>query len=156
MATLVEIFTQPEVRPQVVRACVSLIDAEVKSKSGLSALAIKAGYKLVVAVRPSMVTEVVDRLLPEFAEAMEPMFADSRGRAEVDAQPLPEAFSARLLEDPPAVAQALLSVTDRRAARASGPLRKTYDRLRDSAETHVRAAVPALARGLTPFVAPAA
>ena len=152
MASLVEIFTQPEVRPRVVRACVSLIDAEVKSKTGLSALAIKAGYKLVVAIRPTMVTEVVDRLLPEFAAAMQPMFADSEARAAGGAQPLPEVFAARLLEDPPAVAQALLSVTDRRAAKANGPLRKTYDRLRDSAESHVRAAVPALARGLTPLV----
>lgn len=153
MATLVEIFTAPEVRPLVVRACASLIDAEVKSKSGLSALAIKAGYKLVVAVRPSMVGDVVDRLLPEFAAALEPMHVESRDEAARAGTPLPEVFVARVTRDSARVAQALLTVTDRRAAKASGPLRKTYDRLRDSAETHVRGAVPGLAQTLAPFLA---
>lgn len=153
MATLVEILTRPDVRPRVVRACASLIDAEVQSKSGLSALAIKAGYKLVAAIRPSMVSDVVDRLLPEFAGAIEPIFVESREQAGRSVLPLPDVFSARLTDDPVRVAGALLSVTDRRAAKASGPLRKTYDRLRDSAESHVRAAVPSLARALAPFVA---
>jgi len=153
MATLVEIFTAPEVRPKVVRACASLIDGEVKSKSGLSALAIKAGYKLVVAIRPSMVHDVVDRLLPEFAAALEPMHVESRDEAARAGTPLPEVFVTRVAGDSARVAQALLTVTDRRAAKASGPLRKTYDRLRDSAETHVRGAVPGLAQTLAPFLA---
>lgn len=153
MATLVEIFTAPEVRPKVVRACASLIESEVQSKSGLSALAIKAGYKLVAAVRPSMVTDVCDRLLPEFAEALEPFHVESRDQAARAGTPLPDVFVAKLTGDPSRIAQALLTVTDRRAAKASGPLRKTYDRLRDSAENHVRAAVPGLARTLAPFLA---
>ena len=153
MATLVEILTREEVRPQVVRACASLIDAEVKSKTGLSALAIKAGYKLVAAIRPSMVADVVDRLLPEFAAALEPAFVESCEQAARAGAPLPEVFAAHVTTEAPGVAQALLTVTDRRAAKASGPLRKTYDRLRDSAEAHVRIAVPGLARTLAPFVA---
>lgn len=152
MAALVEILTQPDVRPQVVGACASLIDAEVQSKSGLSSLAIKAGYKLVLAIRPTMVREVVDRLLPEFAAALEPIFGESQEEAGRSRKSLGEVFAARLEADPGRVATALLSVTDRRAAKASGPLRKTYDRLRDTAETHVRAAVPGLARALAPFV----
>lgn len=152
MATLVEIFTRPEVRPQVVEACASLIDAEVQSKTGLSALAIKAGYKLVNAIRPRMVHDVVDRLLPEFAEALEPLYAESQEQAGRAGTPLAEAFASKLNEDEPRVAAALLTVTDRRAAKASGPLRKTYDRLRGSAETHVLAAVPKLAGTLGPFL----
>jgi hypothetical protein len=151
MATLVEIFTRSEVRPQVVQACASLIDAEVQSKTGLSALAIKAGYKLVNAIRPSMVQDVVDRLLPEFAEALEPLHAESQEAARAGT-PLPEAFAGKLNAEPQRVAAALLSVTDRRAAKASGPLRKTYDRLRGSAEAHVLAAVPKLATTLAPFL----
>lgn len=152
MATLVEIVTQPEIRPQVVRACESLIDAEVASKSGLSALALKAGYKLVRAVKPTMVGEVVDHLLPEFAEALEPFLVECREQARGGGRPLPQIFEAKLAGDPARVAAALLSVTDRRAARASGPLHKTYDRLRSTADEHVRAAVPGLARALAPFV----
>ena len=39
-------------------------------------------YRLVQAVRPSMVSHVVDRLLPEFAAAMEPFYAASVALAE--------------------------------------------------------------------------
>lgn len=151
MASLAELFTRTEVRPRVVQACASLIDAEVRSKSGLSALAIKAGYKLVLAVRPTMVADVVDRLLPEFAEAIQPMFVESQQESARSGRPLPAVFEAQVAGDPPRVAGALLSVTDRRAQKASGPLRKTYDRLRDTADAHVRAAVPGLARALAPF-----
>lgn len=150
MARLEEILTHPEVRPKVVAACAELVDAEVKSKTGLSALAIKAGYKLVCAIKPSMVSEVVDRLLPEFAAALEPLHAESQ-RAGSGRSPA-ERFEAQLTADPARTAQALLTVTDARAAKASGALRKTYDRLRDTADTHVRAAVPGLARTLAPFV----
>lgn len=160
MARLEEILTQPEVRPKVVGAVAELVDAEVKSKTGLSALAIKAGYKLVCAIKPSMVTEVVDRLLPEFAAALEPLYVDSQ-RAGGAARPLSEKpasrpsgpdFEAQLLADPARTAAALLTVTDARAAKASGALRKTYDRLRSTADAHVRTAVPGLARTLAPFV----
>jgi hypothetical protein len=150
MARLEEILTQPEIRPKVVGACAELIDAEVKSKSGLSALAIKAGYKLVCAIKPSMVTEVVDRLLPEFAAALEPLFVECQRAG--GSKPLSERFEATLVADPARTAAALLTVTDARAAKASGALRKTYDRLRDTADNHVRAAVPGLARTLAPFV----
>jgi hypothetical protein len=151
MARLEEILTQPEVRPKVVGAVAELIDAEVKSKSGLSALAIKAGYKLVCAIKPSMVTEVVDRLLPEFAAALEPLYVDSQ-RAGGAARPLSEKFESQMVADPARTAGMLLTVTDARAAKASGALRKTYDRLRDTADAHVRTAVPGLARTLAPFV----
>lgn len=152
MASLAEILTAPEIRPQVVRACAELVDAEVQSKTGLSALAIKAGYKLVKAVKPGMVAEVVDRLLPEFAEAMQPMYAESEQTAARTGRPLAEVFTEKLTSDPPLVAAALLTVTDRRAAKASGALRKTYDRLRDTAENHVTLAIPGLARAIGPFL----
>lgn len=153
MATLVEIVTRPAVRPQVVRACESLIEAEVASKSGLSALALKAGYKLVRAIKPTMVGEVVDHLLPEFAAALEPFLLEAREAEarERGRRTLPQVFEARVAGDPARVAAALLSVTDARAARASGPLKKTYERLRSTADEHVRAAVPGLARALAPF-----
>ncbi len=150
MARLAEILTQPEARPQVVKACVTLIDAEVASKSGFSGLAVKAGYKLVKAIKPTMISDVVDKLLPEFAEAMQPMFEEAVRQA--GGRPQGERFADNLRGDPKRVAAALLTVTDRRADKASGALKKTYARLRDTAEEHVQAAVPGLAGTLTPFV----
>ena len=152
MATLAEILTQPEVRPQVVRACADLIDAEVQSKTGFSGLAVKAGYKLVKTIKPSMVPEVVDKLLPEFAAAMEPMFAEVELQSAMTARPRAELFSTHMQSDPKRVAAALLTVTDRRADKASGALKKTYGRLRDTAEEHVQVAIPGLVRALSPFV----
>ncbi len=150
MARLAEILTKPEVRPQVVQACAVLIDAEVASKSGFSGLAVKAGYKLVKTIKPTMIGEVVDKLLPEFAEAMQPIFDEVERAA--GSRPRGELFGAQLRGDPKRVAAALLTVTDRRAEKASGALKKTYARLRDTAEEHVQAAVPGLAGALTPFV----
>ena len=79
------------------------------------------------------------------------MFVESQQESARSGRPLPAVFEAQVAGDPPRVAGALLSVTDRRAQKASGPLRKTYDRLRDTADAHVRAAVPGLARALAPF-----
>lgn len=152
MASLAEILTQPELRPQVVRACASLIDAEVQSKTGFSGLAVKAGYKLVKTIKPSMVPDVVDKLLPEFAAAMQPMFDEVEREVADSRKPRGEVFNAHMQSDPPRVAAALLTVTDRRAEKASGALKKTYARLRDSAGEHVQAAVPGLVRTLSPFV----
>ena len=152
MARLAEILTQPEIRPQVVQACAHLIDTEVQGKSGLSGLAVKAGYKLVKAIKPTMVGDVVDKLLPEFAEAMQPMFAEVEQQSATSGRPRGELFSTHMQADPNRVAAALLTVTDRRAEKASGALQKTYNRLRGTAEEHVQAAIPGLVRTLTPFV----
>ena len=152
MASLVDLLTTSETRPRVVRACCDLIEAEVDSKKGISGIAVKAGYRLVRAVKPTMVAEVVDRLLPEFAEAMEPFYAASVAAAEAEKRPVSRVFADRLTQDDAAVAEALLQVTDRRAEKASGPLLKTYKKLRGSAHDHVTQAVPGLARTISPFV----
>ena len=136
----------------MVQACADLIDAEVATKSGFAGLAVKAGYKLVKTIKPSMVPDVVDKLLPEFAEAMQPMFAEVEQQATSKGRPRSEVFSAHMQSDPARVAAALVTVTDRRAEKASGALKKTYARLRDTASDHVQAAVPGLVRTLAPFV----
>ncbi len=99
-----------------------------------------------------MVAEVVDRLLPEFAEAMDPFYAVSLKEAEAAGRPVARVFAEQLTKDDSAVAESLLQVTDRRAEKASGPLLKTYKKLRGSAHEHVRLAVPGLATTISPFV----
>jgi hypothetical protein len=146
---LAEKLTAPEIRREVVQACVNLVDSEVASKSGLSGMAIKAGYKVVKALKPGMIPGAVDTLLPEFAAAMQPLYDEStKGAADEKA-----AFTTYLLEHPDATADALLEVTDARAQRAQNKtVKKTYDRLRGTARDNVRAAVPGLAKALTPFL----
>jgi hypothetical protein len=72
MTTLPELLTS-EKKDQVVEDCCSLIDAEVKDKGGISGLAIKAGYGAVKGIKPGFVRTVVHDLLPEFAQALDPV-----------------------------------------------------------------------------------
>ncbi len=142
MSTLAEILTAAETRPKVVAACSQLVADEVKSKRGFSGAAVKTGYKVVTTFKPTIVPEVVDKLLPEFAEALQPYYERSGN----------EAFERELVDHKADVAESLLGVTDRRAKKVAGTLRKAYDRLRGTASNHVEAAVPNLARALAPFV----
>ncbi|MBC8067164.1 MAG: hypothetical protein IAG13_02430 [Deltaproteobacteria bacterium] len=145
-SSLVDKLTAPDVRPQVVAACVSLVDREVASKGGLSGMAVKAGYAVIKAVKPGFVAQVVETLLPEFAAAMEPIYTREGAAG-------PEAFTRYLEGHRDEVADALLTVTDARAQRAKNPtIKKTYDRLRGSARDNVSAAVPNLAATLRPFL----
>jgi hypothetical protein len=136
MATLPELLTS-EKKDQVVEDCCSLIDAEVKDKGGISGLAIKAGYGAVKGIKPGFVRTVVHDLLPEFAQALDPVWQD----AKKDGKPVAPFFASNSSR----VADALLAITDAKAARSkSGVVKGTYDKLRNSAKKNVEAAVPRL------------
>ncbi|MCA9719299.1 MAG: hypothetical protein H6713_04655 [Myxococcales bacterium] len=152
MATLAELLTQSETRPRVVTACVSLVESEVAGKRGLSGAAVRTGFRVVKAVKPTMVAEVVDRLLPEFAEALEPFYVEAQRRAEGEDVSVGDAFADALSRDTRRAAEALLVVTDRRAEKVSGAIKKAYQRLRGTAQGHVEAAAPNLGRTLGDFL----
>ena len=141
MTTLKEAICEPTKRPQVVRDTTRLVEDEVSSKSGLSGLAIKAGFKTVSAVKPGLVAEVVDSLLERFVDKMEPFYKEWVAGGKKGG------FDALLLSKKSQVANALLGVTDDRARQVSNQtLKKTYQALRPQGEKHVEAAVPGLAR----------
>lgn len=136
MANLPELLTN-EKKEQVVEDCCSLIEAEVKDKGGISGLAIKAGYSAVKGVKPGFVRNVVTDLLPEFADALNPIWQDAKR----DGKPVASFFNANSSR----VADALLSITDAKAQRAkSAVVKGTYEKLRGSAKKNVEAAVPRL------------
>lgn len=148
MSTLAEKLTAPEVRAKVVTACCELVESEVGSKRGLSGAAIKAGYKVVKALKPGMIPGVVNTLLPEFAAAMQPIWDKTAGD---DGDK--DAFTSYITSHAEETSDALLQVTDARAQRAANKtVAKTYGRLRGSAKDNVSAAVPGLARTLSPFL----
>lgn len=137
MGKLEEALTAPGKRQQVVQDCVRLIDEEVDARSGISGLALKGAYKVVKAVRHGFVGEAVDRFLPPFAARLDPMLAERDTTA--PGQSLERYFSAHAGR----VADALLAITDERAARAGpGPVRGAYERLRPSARRHVEESAP--------------
>src|SRR5262245_62112552 len=127
--TLKELFGDPARRQDVVRDCCDLIDKEVKDKSGLSSMAIKAGYAVVNGVKPAFVRETVDHLLDQFADRLDPIYQEAKGAG----KPVGDHFVANKGR----VADALLAITDERAKRSKAQaVVKTYEKLRGSAKTN--------------------
>jgi hypothetical protein len=138
MPDLTETLTSEAKKNAVVDDCLALIDAEVADRGGLTGLAIKAGYKTVQGIKPGFVKQVVSDLLPEFAKALEPLWAEAHAKG----ANLRQHFDANA----PRVADALLGITDEKANRSKSSMVKgTYEKLRGTAKKNVEAAVPRLA-----------
>jgi hypothetical protein len=131
-------FEQPEARDAVIDDCCRLIDDEVGKKRGMGGLVIKTGYKAVRGIKPGFVRKVVSSLLDDWTLALEPIWDEASAKNVTPVEHLAEQRSR--------VADALLSVTDGKAARAKSALvAKTYEKLRPVAKKNVEEAVPGLA-----------
>lgn len=125
-------------KSQVVADCCKLVDEEVASKGGISGLAVKAGYAAVKGIKPGFISHVVERLLPEFASKLDPLWAEATKTGNP---------TGHLSSNRSQVADALLSVTDGKAkSSSSSVIRGTYDKLRGSAKKNVEDAVPRLGK----------
>lgn len=137
MGTLQDIVADGEKRKEVVAKAIEVIDAEVSDKGGLSGIAIKGAYAMVKGLAPGMVNKLMNGLLDDFMGALEPFHAEARQKG--------TDVKAHLVSRQADVANALLAITDRRAARANqGTLKKGYEKLRPTAQKHVEQAVPRL------------
>jgi hypothetical protein len=137
MPTLKEQLGSGEKRQQVIDDAIKVLDAEVADKGGLTGLAVKGGYKVVQGIRPGFVKDVVSGLLDDFLDAMDPIYQEAKQKG--------RAAGGYLLENKGRMAEGLLGVTDRKAARADGVLKKAYEKLRPLAKGQVEAAAPRLA-----------
>ena len=146
MPTLKEVLVSGEKRPAVIEDCCRLIDAEVASKTGFTGLAVKACFATVKAIKPGMIRHAVDDLLDDFTEQLDPFYAAaSQAKTPVD-----EYLRAHAAD----VAEALLRVTDGRAAKStSGTVKKAYEKLRPSGKKHTMDAVPGLSRIVKKYAA---
>jgi hypothetical protein len=136
-------------RPKVIADCGRLIEEEVDSKGGLTGLAVKAAFAVVKAVKPGFVTEAIDHMLDDFVGRLEPFYADAQAKNE----PVGSLMNARA----GAVADALLAISDERAARSQNQtLKKAYEKLRPTGKKHVEAAVPRIGRLIAKYVSAAA
>ena len=127
-ATLPEILLAPQTQPQVVADCQALIEQQVSDMSGISGTAIKLAYKTVNKFAADHVHHQVEALLPLMADKLDPYWAD---------------FGDYLSKRGDEVAEALLSITDARAANSTHPsIVKAYGAVRGSAAKHVTAALP--------------
>ena len=139
MPYLTDVLANDSLKPNLIKDACELIDAEVKDKGGLSGIAIKAGYAAVKGIKPGFVEGAVTDLLPEFAKALDPLAAEAQSGG--------KPVGAFLESNASRVADALLSITDAKAARAkSGAAKGAYDKLRGTAKKNVEQAVPRLAK----------
>lgn len=135
-ATLQEILLAPDIKPHVVADCQKLIDEEVSEKSGVSGTTVKLAYKTVKAFAPGHIQHMVESLLPDLADKLEPYWVDFTASGGSQ-------FGDYLAKRGNEVAETLLSVTDARAARSSRPtIIKAYKTVRGGAVKNVEAALP--------------
>jgi len=135
-ATLAEILLAPDTRPKVIADCFMLIEHEVSDKSGVSGTAVKLAYKTVTTFMPGHIRYMVESLLPQMVDKLEPYWADfsTSGGSQ---------FGDYLAKRGEEVSEALLSVTDAEAVASERPvIIKAYRAVRGSAARHVEAALP--------------
>ncbi len=136
MSSLKEQLGSGEKRQQVIEDAIKVLDQEVADKGGITGLAVKGGYKVVQGVRPGFVKDVVTGLLDDFLDSMDPLYQEAKQKG--------RPAGAYLVENKSRAADSLLGVTDRKAARADGMLKKAYEKLRPLAKGQVEAAAPRL------------
>jgi hypothetical protein len=138
VASLSEQMKPAAKRSALVDDALQVLDAEVNDKSGLSGVAVKTAFKLVKGVQPGFLRRVVEALLDDFLVKTDPLYQEALA-AGLPPGGLLEKERAKL-------ATALLGVTDARVERADSEMvKKTYQKLRPTAQKHVEAAAPRLA-----------
>jgi len=137
-ATLQEILLTPDTKPQVTADCLTLIQHEVSAKSGVSGAAVKLAYKTVNAFASGYLQSMVESLLPDMIAKLEPYWADFIASGA-------SGFGDYLVKRGDEVSDALLSVTDERAAASDrATILRAYRSVRGGAAKHVAAALPAV------------
>lgn len=135
-ASLQEILLAPDIQPKVIADCYALIEQEVSDKSGIVGTAVKLAYKTVTTFAPGHIRYMVESLLPDLVDNLQPYWADftiSGGSQ----------FGDYLAKRGDEVSEALLSVTDARAEASDRPtIVRAYRSVRGSAVKQVQAALP--------------
>ncbi|MGH3186379.1 MAG: DUF6918 family protein [Streptosporangiaceae bacterium] len=135
-ATLQEALLAPDTRPQVVADGKKLLEHQVSGLHGVSGAAIKIAYKTVMLFSSDHVRYMIDSLLPQMADELEPYWTEFNATGDTD-------FGAYLAAHGEKVSEALLSVTDARGRASDRPvIIKAYNAVRDRAAKHVQAALP--------------
>lgn len=133
---LQQILLAPDTQPKVIADCHALIEQEIKDKSGISGTAVKLAYKTITSFAPGYYNGMVEELVPQIVEKLEPYWADftTSGSSE---------FGDYLVKRGGEVSEALLSVTDDYASKSDKPvILRAYKTVRGSAGKNIEAALP--------------
>ena len=129
-------------RNVVIEDTVSLIDQEVASKSGLTGVALKGGYKGIKRLKGGrMIHKAVNHMLDDFTGALAPLHDEFREQTDTTN------FGSFLVSHKQRASDALLSITDAKMKEAQNKLViSTYTKLRKQAGKHVVDALPGVGR----------
>ena len=83
MATLKEQVEAGKKRQSVLEDAAQVLDQEVADQTGLSGMAIKGAYKMVKGLKPGFIPEVLDNLLDDFLDALDPIYQEARHKGEM-------------------------------------------------------------------------
>jgi hypothetical protein len=144
MPRLVDLLWNEENRNTLVQDCAQLIETRVAGRGGLKGIGLKTAFGLLKSLKPDAVPRALNLLLPQFAEALDPMYQEFarefRHKGGAD-------FSVFLSDHAQRATAAMLGVTDARAdASSNARLKNLYRALRSSAEAEVLAVLPGLAK----------
>ena len=146
MSQLKNILLESDNRERVIGDCVNLVESEVASKSGLGGMAVKTAFGVIKKLHPQIIHMAVNKLIDDFVDAMDPFYSDYKT---VGASNLESHWSSKRVE----LADALLSVTDRRISKAENKtIKKAYSKLRPSGAKHVEASIPGIAQVVSRYV----
>ena len=138
MGSLIEATKDDSRRRAVIDDCVALIDAEVADKKGLSGKFVRTAFKTVKGFKPGIVPMSMDALLDDFAVKVDPHWQTCQDQGSA-----PRSY---FVQHKAPIAQALLEITDERAAKSKHKvLVKAYKSLRGKAVDHIGQAMPRLA-----------
>lgn len=134
--SLKEHLAQPGKREAIIQDATTVLNQEVADKRGITGVAVKAGFKVVRGLQPGFVPQAIDALLDDFVGKIEPFYDQWKSGGT-------GTLRQHFVANGPAVADALLSITDGRAAKSPHKtLVKTYGKLRPKGKEHVVAAMP--------------
>lgn len=139
MQTLEQILLAGPDKDVVIAGFVQLVEEHAARRGGLKGMGLRAGLKMLKAAKPGILDRATARLLPEFLQALEPLYQTFRKAKETD-------FAAFLQRNEKTAATALVAVADRRAAAASPAVKSYYDKFRGSAGEDVQQLIPPLGR----------
>ena len=118
-----------------------MVRDEVAQKRGVSGVMIKAGFKLIERVRPSIIDDLLYSLIPMFIERLKPFYDAYLTHSAGGGGDL----GAYLINRAAEVASGLLEVTDERAEKSRmSSLVGAYRKLRPIAQDQIISAMPRL------------
>ena len=141
---LKQLTENPSTRATLIEQISKLIDNEIATKKGLSGLLAKSSYKALRTIKPTIIYDVLDMLLDDFAQVLTPLCAECTTQS---------AWKSHFKTQAHTLSKALLHVVDTRAEHAHHESLKTlYKSVRGQGLVHVEAAMPKLGAVLAEHV----